>query len=117
MLDGIWLRGGEEVLVPDVWSYNQGTVLAALVTLGDRESRDRAAALVAAVDARLTVEVDGVQVLRTHGGGDGGLFTGILVRHLALAATRARDSPIRRGPPPDGSSSTRRRRCGADAGA
>ena len=87
VLDGIRLRGGEEVLVPDVWSYNQGTVLAALVTLGDRESRDRAAALVAAVDARLTVEVDGVHVLRTHGGGDGGLFTGILVRHLALAAT------------------------------
>ena len=27
VLDGIRLRGGEEVLVPDVWSYNQGTVL------------------------------------------------------------------------------------------
>ena len=35
VLDGIRLRGGEEVLVPDVWSYNQGTVLGALVTLGD----------------------------------------------------------------------------------
>jgi len=86
VLDGIRLRGGEEVLVPDVWSYNQGTVLAALVTLGDGESLSRADALVAAVDARLTVEVEGVRVLRTHGGGDGGLFTGILVRHLAIAA-------------------------------
>ena len=128
VLDGIRLRGGEEVLVPDVWSYNQGTVLGALVTLGDSESLTRAAALVAAVDARLTIEVDGARVLRTHGGGDGGLFTGILVRYLALAATagpgldargardagrlvpdtaealwRGRGEPARRGAPgPDG---------------
>jgi predicted alpha-1,6-mannanase (GH76 family) len=84
--DGIRLRSGEEVLVPDVWSYNQGTVLGALVTLGDAQSLDRAAALVAAVDAHLTVAGHGTRVLRTHGGGDGGLFTGILVRYLALAA-------------------------------
>ncbi|CAN7161677.1 glycosyl hydrolase [Terrabacter sp. LjRoot27] len=86
VLDGIRLRGGEEVLVPDVWSYNQGTVLGALVALGDEQSLERAAALVTAVDARLTTEVGGARVLRTHGGGDGGLFTGILVRHLASAA-------------------------------
>jgi predicted alpha-1,6-mannanase (GH76 family) len=84
--DGIRLRSGEEVLVPDVWSYNQGTVLGALVTLGDAQSLDRAAALVAAVDAHLTVAGHGTRALRTHGGGDGGLFTGILVRYLALAA-------------------------------
>ena len=86
LLDGIRLRNGTEVLVPDVWSYNQGTVLGALVALGDEESLARAAALVAAVDAGLTVEVEGTKVLRTHGGGDGGLFTAILVRYLALAA-------------------------------
>lgn len=84
--DGIRLRSGVEVLVPDVWSYNQGTVLGALVTLGDEQSLDRAAALVAAVDSHLTNDQDGARVLRTHGGGDGGLFTGILVRYLALAA-------------------------------
>ena len=84
--DGIRLRSGEEVLVPDVWSYNQGTVLGALVTLGDAQSLDRAAALVAAVDAHLTVAGHSTRALRTHGGGDGGLFTGILVRYLALAA-------------------------------
>ena len=84
--DGIRLRSGGEVLVPDVWSYNQGTVLGALVTLGDAQSLDRAAALVAAVDTHLTVPGDGTRVLRTHGGGDGGLFTGILVRYLAVAA-------------------------------
>lgn len=90
VLDGIRLRDGAEVLVSDVWSYNQGTVLGALVTLGDDRSLERAAALVAAVDTRLTVELDGVRVLRTHGGGDGGLFTGILVRYLALAASSPR---------------------------
>ena len=84
--DGIRLRSGEEVLVPDVWSYNQGTVLGALVTLGDAQSLERAAALVTAVDTNLTVPVGGTRVLRTHGGGDGGLFTGILVRYLAVAA-------------------------------
>ena len=76
-----------EVVVSDVWSYNQGTVLGALVTLGDAQSLERAAHLVAAVSDRLTTEVDGTRLLRTHGGGDGGLFTGILGRYLALAAT------------------------------
>ena len=73
--------------MPDIWSYNQGTVLGALVTLGDASSLERAAGLVAAVRDRLTTEVDGIRLLRTHGGGDGGLFTGILGRYLALAAT------------------------------
>ena len=83
------IDGGEraEVLVDHVWSYNQGTVLGALVTVGDEQSLARAAALVGAVDARLTVEASGQRVLRTHGGGDGGLFTGVLARYLALAAT------------------------------
>jgi predicted alpha-1,6-mannanase (GH76 family) len=76
-----------EVVVTDVWSYNQGTVLGALVTLGDAQSLERAADLVAAVDDQLTSDVDGIRLLRTHGGGDGGLFTGILGRYLALAAT------------------------------
>jgi predicted alpha-1,6-mannanase (GH76 family) len=93
--DGIRLRDGAEVLVPDVWTYNQGTVLGALVTIGDPESLDRAAALITAVDAHLTTSASpseppdtpgGRRVLRTHGTGDGGLFTGILARYLALAA-------------------------------
>ncbi|GAB2773515.1 glycoside hydrolase family 76 protein [Terrabacter koreensis] len=91
--DGIRLRSGEEVLVPDVWSYNQGTVLGALVTLGDAQSLERAAALVTAVDTNLTVPGAGGRVLRTHGGGDGGLFTGILVRYLAVAAAHRSGLP------------------------
>ncbi len=85
-LDGIRVTGGVERLVPDVWTYNQGTVLGALVTLGDAGSLCRSADLVHAVAEGLSS--DGV--LRTHGDGDGGLFTGILVRYLALAAGEAR---------------------------
>ncbi|OPZ53776.1 MAG: Glycosyl hydrolase family 76 [bacterium ADurb.BinA028] len=71
--------------MPDVFTYNQGTVLAALVTLGDATSLDRAETLVSAIAAHLTTDPD-QRVLRTHGDGDGGLFTGILARYLALAA-------------------------------
>ena len=84
-LDGVRLVDGEEVVVRDVWTYNQGTVLGALVTLGDAQSLTRAVQLVAAVQRGLTVGDRGALV--THGGHDGGLFTGILARYLALAAT------------------------------
>ncbi|HET8987246.1 MAG TPA: glycoside hydrolase family 76 protein [Humibacillus sp.] len=86
-----------EVVVPDIWSYNQGTVLGALVTLGDAQSLQRAADLIAAVSDRLTTEADGIRLLRTHGVGDGGLFTGILGRYLALAATTNSLAPRARG--------------------
>ena len=49
------------------------------------QSLTRAAQLVAAVQRGLTVGDLGALV--THGGHDGGLFTGILARYLALAAT------------------------------
>ncbi|TQM55239.1 putative alpha-1,6-mannanase (GH76 family) [Humibacillus xanthopallidus] len=92
--EGSARRGGRaEVVVPDIWSYNQGTVLGALVTIGDEQSLRRAADLVAAVGDRLTTEADGIRLLRTHGDGDGGLFTGILGRYLALAATTERLAP------------------------
>ena len=96
-LDGVRLTSGAEGIVADVWSYNQGTVLGVLVTLGDAQSLQRAADLIAAVADRLTTERDGIRLLRTHGGGDGGLFTGILGRYLALAATTAGLSATARG--------------------
>lgn len=100
-LDGIHVpRKGEEPSVTrDIWAYNQGTVLGALLELGDHGPANlgHAGALVAAVDRELTVVVAGAtgtttrgRPLKAHGGGDGGLFMGILARYLALAAVDPR---------------------------
>ncbi len=74
----------DEPLQATYYSYCQGVVLGAeleLVRAGAPSGRLHR--LIAAVDAELT---DG-GVLRGHGGGNGGLFTGILARYLALVAT------------------------------
>jgi len=72
-----------------VYSYCQGVLLGACVELGTATGAPRwwrhADRTVHAVAEHLT---DG-GVLRGHGGGDGGLFTGILVRYLVLAARAA----------------------------
>src|SRR4029077_4127047 len=98
---------GQEVVIRDVYTYNQGTVLGVLTTLADEASRDRAALLVDAVNRELTTG-DG-RVLVTHGGHDGGLFTGILARYLALTAADPAVDPHTAGtarrlfaPPADG---------------
>jgi predicted alpha-1,6-mannanase (GH76 family) len=91
-LDGINLnRDGTTELKPDIWTYNQGPVLGALVTLGGTENLARAETLMAAVDEHLTVNWethDGAlrRTLRGDGGGDAGLFMGILARYLTVAA-------------------------------
>ncbi|MHC6594190.1 glycoside hydrolase family 76 protein [Arthrobacter sp. C152] len=88
-LDGVRLDPAGGVLVERaVYTYNQGPVLGALLELGGAANLARAAALVDAVEARLTVP--GSSVLRCEGTGDGGLFTGILCRYLALAAVDGR---------------------------
>ena len=84
-IDGVRAEAGQERFVRDIYTYNQGTVLGTLVTLADPSSLDRAGHLVDAVATRLTADVEPRHPLVTHGGGDGGLFTGILVRYLALA--------------------------------
>ena len=106
-LDGLRLGpGGAAELVRDVWTYNQGPVLGALLELGGEANLARAEALVAAVGRGLTSEVrlgaagahDGaaagggevrggvVRALQANGDGDGGLFMGILARYLTVAA-------------------------------
>ncbi|MHA7154633.1 glycoside hydrolase family 76 protein [Arthrobacter sp. TMN-50] len=80
--DGIRLTAGGELLVPTVYTYNQGPVLGALLELGGDANLAAAADLIIAVGKHLAL--DGVLI--THGGGDGGLFTGILARYLSLAA-------------------------------
>lgn len=79
-------------LTPDhvdetVYTYCQGVVLGAETELSQRfpdhpSGNGRIHRLVVAVDRHLTDN----GVLRGHGGGNGGLFTGILARYLALVA-------------------------------
>jgi len=110
-LDGIRIRGGGETVLEDaIYTYNQGPVLGALLELGGNANLERAATVVRAVATHLTLPGAGGtgtpakaadpntstgsantgQVLRCDGTGDGGLFTGILTRYLAMAATDRR---------------------------
>lgn len=89
-LDGLRLTGSGEFLLENaIYSYNQGPVLGALLELGGEASLARAATLVEAIARNLTAQAAN-QILHCHGTGDGGLFTGILCRYLALAAADAR---------------------------
>lgn len=83
VLDGI--RNG--VHERAVYSYCQGATLGLetelAVQLGDARHRERVHRLVEAVDDNLTER----SVVTGGGGGDGGLFNGILTRYLAMVAT------------------------------
>ncbi|MFK0008349.1 glycoside hydrolase family 76 protein [Paenarthrobacter sp. NPDC090520] len=83
-MDGLRIRNGGTVLENAIYTYNQGPVLGALLELGGDANINRAAELVEATARGLTV--DGTSIIRGQGTGDGGLFTGILVRYLAAAA-------------------------------
>lgn len=76
-----------------VYTYNSGPVLGAAVELAENTEDDGAARwadfaaqIVAGADKEFGRDMGHRRVLRTHGSGDAGLFTGILVRYLAEAA-------------------------------
>ncbi|QQQ62897.1 glycoside hydrolase family 76 protein [Paenarthrobacter ureafaciens] len=87
-MDGLRIRNGEPVLESAVYTYNQGPVLGALLELGGAVELEQASRLIEAIGRGLTLP--GTGVVRCEGTGDGGLFTGILLRYLALAARDAR---------------------------
>jgi predicted alpha-1,6-mannanase (GH76 family) len=105
-LDGLRITDDGVHLERAIYTYNQGPILGALVALGGAANLARASALTDAVARHLTIEAtratcadDGTdrQPVVTHGGGDAGLFSGILIRYLTEAAmTTALPPPSRR---------------------
>lgn len=86
-LDGIHPSATGRDVESNVYTYNQGPILAALLQLGGPAELRQAATLIAAVKTTLSTPGRGI---RLEPGGDGSLFTGILCRYLALAARDSR---------------------------
>ncbi|NIH86535.1 glycoside hydrolase family 76 protein [Amycolatopsis granulosa] len=84
----VWdgLRVDSHDLVQEIYTYCQGVFLGTCLEMSEL---DRAGRTVRAVAAHCAPG----GVLRGQGGGDGGLFAGILARYLALAAHRLPAGP------------------------
>lgn len=110
-LDGIKITGGttqnpETTLEGALYTYNQGPILGvylALLNAGQTDGlthdpTERIAQLVAATDRHFgrnfpISDTETLRILTTSGTGDGGLFTGILIRYLADVATHPAIDP------------------------
>ena len=82
-LDGLRLASQGHTVEPAIYTYNQGTVLGALLELGEPADLAHAQVLIDATTHSLS---SAARVLAFNRGGDGNLFAGILCRYLALAA-------------------------------
>lgn len=87
-IDGIHLRPTGPEREETIWTYNQGPVLGAFCALPNHINLARAARLITGVEQELSRSEHGGAVL-LHGDGDSGLFTGILIRYLGIAARSA----------------------------
>ncbi|WP_343287408.1 glycoside hydrolase family 76 protein [Gordonia sp. SID5947] len=89
IIDGIKPAARPDIMerVPAIYTYCQGVVLGAELELlrltGDTVHAERIDRLLTAVQTRVCDD----DVIPGAGGGDGGLFAGILARYLALLAT------------------------------
>ena len=97
-IDGVNVRGDKYEYEHSEFTYNQGTALGALLGLAasdvpcEVDPAERAERLIVGIVKHMTEEVEFLsgmrgRILISHGDGDGGLFTGILVRYLGVAAS------------------------------
>lgn len=93
--DGVYVEpdGSIKDVVKVIYTYCQGVYIGACVELAEGDTSgvwvERAERTIRAVATHLNDD----HVLRGRGGGDGGLFAGILARYLAQAALRLPPSP------------------------
>ncbi|WP_404290176.1 glycoside hydrolase family 76 protein [Glutamicibacter arilaitensis] len=92
-LDGIRFTADGLLIEDAIYTYNQGTVLGALLATGTAANLEQADSLINSINHQLST---GEQGLRLESGADGNLFTGILCRYLALAANDERLSAATR---------------------
>ncbi|HEY8295453.1 MAG TPA: glycoside hydrolase family 76 protein, partial [Micrococcaceae bacterium] len=100
-MDGVHPHPDGPEIERTIYTYNQGPIIGALLELGGERNLASAAELIEAISRHLTQEPapdgDGtsrggpgpvcrLRPLRLEGPGDRGLFTGILVRYLSIAA-------------------------------